>query len=72
MGAGATKKENKIALYHGIKPEKIYTKDGAMYCNLEREEFKLNVEVLNAMDRYNSFSKDQDLEQPKLNKTKGK
>jgi hypothetical protein len=64
MGAGATKKENKIALNYGINPDKLYYKDGGLYCRLERDECKLSTEVLQCMERYNNFSKDFDVEPP--------
>ena len=31
-----------------------------MYCNVEREDFKLNSEILKSMEKFNKFSKDEE------------
>lgn len=70
MGSGASagtqggsqshmRRNNKeIEIRYGIKAEKIVEKNGIYYCNLERDEIKLSSEIINAMERYNNFSKD--------------
>jgi hypothetical protein len=54
--------ETQIEEKYGIKPEKLYQINGGLYCNLEREEFKLSPEILRGVDQYNNFSRDLDEE----------
>ena len=61
MGGGVTK-INKVTLSAQVKNEKIVEKDGALYCNLEREEYKLNSDILKSMEKMNNFSKDEEAE----------
>jgi hypothetical protein len=61
MGAGVTK-VNKVTLSAQVKSEKLVEKDGAIYCNLEREEYKLNSDILKSMEKMNNFSKDEEAE----------
>jgi hypothetical protein len=61
MGGGVTKIK-KVTLSAQVKNEKIVEKDGALYCNLEREEYKLNSDILKSMEKMNNFSKDEEAE----------
>ena len=61
MGGGVTK-INKVTLSAQVKNEKIVEKNGALYCNLEREEYKLNSDILKSMEKMNNFSKDEEAE----------
>ncbi len=61
MGGGVTK-INKVTLSSQVKNEKIHEKNGALYCNLEREEYKLNSDILKSMEKMNNFSKDEEAE----------
>jgi len=69
MGSGVPAKTNikqtptkskgtNIEEKYGMKPEKLYNVEGAIYCNLEREDCKLSPEILKGMAKYNNFSKD--------------
>jgi hypothetical protein len=73
MGSGVPAKTNNkqntakskgthIEEKYGIKPEKLYQVDGAIYCTLEREDFKLSADILKGMEKYNNFSRDLDEE----------
>jgi hypothetical protein len=86
MGSGAgtyskassnkTKTKSQIEMRYGIKPEKIIEKNGVYYCEIDRDELKISNEVLIALEKYNSFSKDIDeifsKEVPKFSVTKTK
>lgn len=61
MGGGVSK-QNKVTLTTQVKNEKIVEKNGALYCNLEREEYKLNLDILKSMEKMNNFSKDEEAE----------
>jgi hypothetical protein len=65
-GAGAGSKfytpqeGEEIEAKYGIKAEKLINEKGALYCNLERRESKLSLEVITHFEKYNNFSKDLD------------
>ena len=45
MGGGVSK-EKKLSLSSQIKNEEFIKKNCALYCNVEREEYKLNSDIL--------------------------
>lgn len=61
MGAGATKINSQK-----IEPVNInfvtYKKDDALYCTIDRNKYKLQNEILHNFEKFNSFSKDQEVE----------
>lgn len=61
MGAGATKMNSQKS-----EPINInfitYRKENAFYCTIEREKYKLQKDILISFDKFNSFSKDHELE----------
>lgn len=61
MGGGASK-QGKVSLNSQLKNEKIVEKNGALYCNVEREDYKLSTDVLKSMEKMNNFSKDEEAE----------
>ena len=61
MGGGVSK-EKKLSLSSQIKNEEFIKKNCALYCNVEREEYKLNSDILKNMEKMNKFSKDEEAE----------
>ena len=62
MGSGATK-QNKVNYSSQMKNDNVIVeKNGALYCNVEREEYKLNQDILKSMEKMNNFSKDEEAE----------
>ena len=59
MGGGVSK-VNRVTMSFHTKDEDVVKQNSVMYCNVEREDFKLNSEILKSMEKFNKFSKDEE------------
>lgn len=65
MGNGAhggQSKQSHIKKKYGIDPSRITEIEGDYFLNLEREDYKLNREVLMLFDKENDFSSDKEVD----------
>lgn len=68
MGAGAAKMNSK-----NLQPINLnfmtFRREDTLYCTIERENYKLQTDILLSFEKFNSFSADQEVENSNI-KTK--